>query len=377
MPFRPIRIGPVISSGRICRSATAEHVGDSAGAPTAAMKDICVALAKGRAPWIVAGHAFVSLTGRCNDGQNGMHADSLVPAWKEIVDAVHAASPEARFFMQLSHGGRQVSTQVVQEPIAPSAVPVASKGVLPREMTSREIEETIDDFAQAARRAKDAGFDGVQLHCAHGFLLSQFLSPHTNRRDDEWGGTPERRRAFVIEVLRRVRDAAGIDMAVTVKLNGEDFVQDGLSLAESCETARAMAENGCDAIEVSGYAADGDERQAPTRKGDPAPREEGYYLSQALAIKRAAGSLPVGLCGGLRSYDIIQRILEADGLDFVAMSRPFVAEPDLVKRFSAGQARATCISCNECGGTKPIHCPLVADGRLKPPKFPQGPVSVI
>ena len=236
-------------------------------------------------------------------------------------------------------------------------------------MTAREIEETLDAFGQAARRAREAGFDGVQLHCAHGFLLSEFLSPHTNRRTDEWGGTPERRRRFVIEAFRRARAAAGPNLAVTVKLNCEDFIQDGLSLAESCEAARALAAEGIDAIEVSGWMAEGDERCAPMRKGDPKPQEEAYYLTQAVEIKRAVGAVPVGACGGFRSYEVMVRALEGDGLDFVAASRPFIAEPDLVARLRAGQPRATCISCNECSSRRdgPVHCPLVADGRLKPP----------
>jgi len=365
-------------TGRICRSATQERTADANGRPSESLGVLCATLAEGGAPWIVTGHAYVSPTGRCSSRQNGIHDDALVPAWKAIVEAVRKARPETRLFIQISHGGRQVSTECVQEPIAPSSVPMRSKGILPREMTPREIEETLCAFEQAGRRAREAGFDGVQLHCAHGFLLGQFLSPHTNRRADEWGGTPERRRRFPLEALKRVREAVGADVAVTVKLNGEDFVQDGLSLAESCETARAFAAEGCDAIEVSGFAADGDERQAPSRKGDPKPSEEGYYLSQALAIKRSVGPVPVGLCGGLRSYDVIKRILEADGLDFVALSRPFVAEPDLVRRFAGGQARATCISCNECAaGGAPICCPLVADGRLTPPSPPNRPVSVI
>ncbi len=325
----------------------------------------------------ITGYAYVTPTGRSKPGQNGIHDDLLIPAWAAVVESVRHASPETRIFLQIVHGGRQVSPDCVPEPIAPSAVPLKSKGIRPREMTRREIEETVTAFGEAARRAREAGFDGVQLHAAHGFLLSQFLSPHTNRRTDEWGGIPERRRRFLLETLRRVRLAVGPEMAVTVKLNGEDFVQDGLSLAESCEAARALAAEGIDAIEVSGFAQDGDERQAPSRKGDFDVSEEGYYLSQALEIKEAVGAVPVGVCGGIRSYDVIKGILEADGLDFVGLSRPFIAEPDLVRRFAAGQPRATCISCNECTAYReaPIHCPRVADGRLTPPGPFTGPVS--
>ena len=168
-------------------------------------------------------------------------------------------------------------------------------------MTAREIEETLQAFGDAARRAREAGFDGVQLHCAHGFLLSEFLSPHTNRRTDEWGGTPERRRRFVIEAFRRARAAAGPNLAVTAKLNCEDFIQDGLSLAESCEAARALAAEGIDAIEVSGFMADGDERRARRARAtrgrrrrrtiSPRPRKSSARSARCRSAS-AAGSAP-------------------------------------------------------------------------------------
>lgn len=366
--FRPMRAGPVTVVGRLARSATFESAGDGQGRPGDAIRDMYVALARGGAPWIISGYAFILPNGRSAATQTGIHSDEMIGPWRRITEAVHQERGEVKFFMQIAHGGRQVPADLISEPIAPSAVPVGG-GVRPREMTAREIEETLHAFGEAARRAREAGFDGVQLHCAHGYLLSEFLSPHTNRRTDEWGGTPERRRRFVIEAFRRARAGAGPNLAVAVKLNCEDFIQDGLSLAESCEAARALAAEGVDAIEVSGWMAEGDARYAPMRKGDPKPQEEAYYLTQAVEIKRAVGAVPVGACGGFRSYEVMVRALEGDGLDFVAASRPFIAEPDFFARLRAGQLRATCISCNECSSHRigPVHCPLVADGRLKPP----------
>lgn len=364
--FRPMRIGPVSLKGRLVRSATGEHASDENGCPGESLREIYLALAEGDAPLIVTGHAYVLPSGRCGLTQNGIHSDELVPSWRMIVDAVHQRNPDVRIFMQISHGGRQVSPDSVQEPIAPSAVPLRSGTVKPREMTLREIDECIQAFADAARRAREAGFDGVQIHCAHGYLLSEFLSPYTNRRGDDWGGTPERRRRFVLEVLRKVREAAGPDLAVTTKLNCEDFLPEGLALAESCEAARTLAAEGIDAIEVSGYMADADPRHSPSRPGDPARAEEGFYLAQAAEIKKAAGVVPVGVCGGFRSLDVMARAVEAEGVDFVAASRPFIAEPDLFQRLRDGQERARCISCNECPNQSPICCPPVKDGRLKP-----------
>jgi len=365
MLFRPMRIGPVTLAGRLFRSATNERASDEHGRPGDVVRDIYLALARGGTPAIHTGYAYVLPNGRSAPTQNGIHSDELTPAWRRITDAVHQTAPDCRLFIQIVHGGRQSDPDWVPEPVAPSAVPVVASGIRPREMTLREMEECLQGFGEAARRAREAGFDGIQLHCAHGYLLSQFLSPYVNRRVDDWGGTPERRRRFVLETLCRVRRAAGPNLAVTAKLNCEDFHPEGLSLAESCEAAKAMAEEGIDAIEVSGYIQDGDERHSPSRGGDPAPSEEGYYLSQAVEIKRAVGTIAVGVCGGLRSRGAMQRAVEVDGLDFVAASRPFICEPDLAQRLRAGQERATCISCNECG--VPLRCPLLSDGRLKPP----------
>ena len=367
--FRPMRIGPGTVKGRLVRSATGEHASDETGCPGDALREIYLALARGEAPLIITGHAYVLPSGHCGLTQNGIHSDELIPSWRMVVDAVHLQNAEARIFMQISHGGRQVSSDCVKEPVAPSAVPPKSGAVKPREMTPREVRECIQAFGDAARRARAAGFDGVQIHCAHGYLLSEFLSPYTNRRVDDWGGTPERRRRFVLEVLRTVRESAGLERAVTAKLNCEDFHPQGLALAESCEAARALAAEGIDAIEVSGYMTEGDPRHSPSRPGDPAPADEGFYLSQAVEIKKAAGPTPVGVCGGFRSLAIMARATDAEGLDFVAASRPFIAEPDLFRRLRAGQKRASCISCNECSGQNPIACPLVRDGRLEPPSL--------
>ena len=195
MLFRPLRVGPVTVAGRLARSATAERAADEQGTPLPALRELFCALARGGTPWINTGHAFVLSSGRCGLSQTGLHRDEVVPIWRDTVAAVRQESPDVRIFVQISHGGRQVDPACVPEPVAPSAVPLKS-GVKPREMTRREIEESVAAFGQAARRAREAGVDGVQLHAAHGFLLSEFLSPYVNRRTDEWGGTPERRRRY-------------------------------------------------------------------------------------------------------------------------------------------------------------------------------------
>jgi len=233
-------------------------------------------------------------------------------------------------------------------------------------MTREEISETIDAFADAARRARDAGFDAVQLHMAHGYLLSEFLSAHTNRRTDDFGGSPEKRRRVPLDVVERVRRTVGSDYPILVKMNACDFVDRGLTSEEAAGHAAALEEAGVDGIELSGWMCDGDPAESPSRKGDPTGTNEAYFLPHARSIRNAVRRIPLGLCGGIRSADCIERLLTEEGFDFVAMSRPFIAEPDLVRNLRAGARHVKCISCNRCSeeSTDPISCPLAAEGKL-------------
>ena len=362
--FEPLELGSMAIAARIVRSATNERTADGDGVPSVALAALYEALARGQCPLIVTGYAFVEASGRSAPRQGGMTSDGHARAWKDIVAAAHRARPGARLAVQIVHGGRQSLADVVTDYVAPSPVPCGQ--AVPREMTENDIRGTVAAFAAAARRAKEAGFDAVQLHMAHGYLLSEFLSPHTNRRTDAFGGDPERRRRVPLDVVQRVREAVGDDYPVLVKMNASDFVPGGLAPEEAAGHAAALEAAGVDAIELSAWMADGDPDNAPSRPGDPTGRNEAYYLDQARPIREAVKGIPLGLCGGIRSLACIERLLDEEGFDFVAMSRPFIAEPDLVPRLRAGQARARCISCGRCGAqdVAPIFCPLVREGTL-------------
>jgi len=231
-----------------------------------------------------------------------------------------------------------------------------------------EIQEIVAAFGWAAGRAKDWGFDGVQLHGAHGYLINQFLSPLTNRRTDEFGGNIENRCRFMMLVYRQVRRIVGNDYPVMIKLNAKDHLDGGLNQADACYAARLLDKAGIDAIEVSaGTAASGE--KGPARKKIIAPEKEAYNLELARRIKTEV-ACPVMVVGGFRSYDVAQKAVNQDKMDYIAMSRPLIREPGLPNRWLRGdRSPATCISCNKCfipgmkeGG---IYCVLEKKERQK------------
>jgi 2,4-dienoyl-CoA reductase-like NADH-dependent reductase (Old Yellow Enzyme family) len=223
-------------------------------------------------------------------------------------------------------------------------------------MTTAEIEEIIDDFGQAARRAIEAGFDAVQFHAAHSKLFTQFLSPRSNRRTDQWGGNLQKRMWFHMQVTSAVRKAVGKNYPLLIKLGVQDTVEDGLVLAEGCHAAQKLVTCGMDAIEVS----EGLEktRVHHIRKDIKFREEEAYYAPWAKQVKKAV-SVPIILVGGIRSFDIMERIIQEGYADCVSMCRPFIREPDIVNRWKARNKKpAKCISCNLCIEEKQHKDPL-------------------
>ncbi len=353
---------------RFVRSGTSEFASDPAGFPGEALKKMYVDLAEGGVGLIVTGYAYIREDGRSDMDQNALHNDALVAPWRTITDAVHEAVPDCRIAVQIVHGGRQCKPDATCATFAPSAVHDPRAGITPRAMTPAEIEEVIEDFAAASRRAKRAGFDGVQLHAAHGYLISQFLSPHTNRRTDEWGGSVSKRARFAVEIIGACRRAVGDDYPLFAKLNCTDLLPGGITLDQVAETSALLADAGLEAIELSAWMYEAPLELSPSRKGDPHPSQEAYFLREARAAKRdLPKDFPVGLCGGIRSREVGEGLLEDEGFAFLAMSRPFIAEPDLAKRLKHGQPRVACDSCNECieGDRHPIvNCPPVREERL-------------
>jgi 2,4-dienoyl-CoA reductase-like NADH-dependent reductase (Old Yellow Enzyme family) len=249
--------------------------------------------------------------------------------------------------IQLTHGGRQSFPILLggNTPLAPSAVYDTSTKIMPRAMTDTEIWEIVDAFGEAARRSRIAGFDAVQIHGAHGYLVSEFLSPYTNRRDDYWGGDEVRRFHFVEEVYKAVRREVGEDYPVLIKMNADDLLEGGLRIEETARIARRLQEQGIDAVEVSGgmYESGGKTAQSDILT----PGEEAYFRSAGGVFKKNL-NIPVMLVGGMRSKAVMEDVLLKGETDLISLSRPLIREPDLPNKLREGKEAADCISCNGC-----------------------------
>jgi 2,4-dienoyl-CoA reductase-like NADH-dependent reductase (Old Yellow Enzyme family) len=344
--FEETNINGMTMRNRMVRSATWEGMCEQDGRPTERLINCYRDLAKGGIGLIITGYAFVRLDGKHNSGQMGIHTDDFADDYKKMTDAVHEAG--CKVAVQLVHAGGQADTEIAgRQPLAPSAVKVDQFPEVPAELTKDEIRRIIASFGEAARRAKAWGFDAVQLHGAHGFLINQFLSPLTNRRNDEYGGSIENRSRFAIEVYRKVRKIVGDGYPVLIKLNAADHTVGGLEIDDSVYAAKKLAEAGIDAIEVSaGTSASGGKN--PVRTKINKSEKEAYNLKLARRIK-AAISCPVIVVGGFRSYRVAEKAIREDGMNYISMARPLIREPGLANRWLQGnRKRATCISCNKC-----------------------------
>jgi 2,4-dienoyl-CoA reductase-like NADH-dependent reductase (Old Yellow Enzyme family) len=344
--FEATTINGMTMSNRMIRSATWEGMCHQDGRPTEKLINCYRDLAQGGIGLIVSGYTFVLPEGKGFPGKMGIHTDDFTGDYENLTSAVHDAG--GKIAVQLVHAGGQTnSTYTGRQPLAPSAVQVAQFSEMPAELTKDEISDTVAAFGEGARRAKGWGFDGVQLHGAHGFLINQFLSPLTNRRTDEYGGSIENRSRFLLEVYRKVREKVGTDYPVLIKLNAADNLDGGLEVDDAVYAAKKLAEVGIDAIEVSaGTPASGEEN--PAREKILKPEKEAYNLPLARRIKEAV-NCPVMVVGGFRSYEIAEKTIKEDGMDYIAMARPLIREPGLANRWLQGdRSPATCISCNSC-----------------------------
>jgi 2,4-dienoyl-CoA reductase-like NADH-dependent reductase (Old Yellow Enzyme family) len=345
--FSPARIGSLELGNRLVRSATAERLAtEPIGRATPALAALLGGLARGGVGLLISGHAYVAPEGKAHPEMLSAHCDQMLPGLKTLADAVHENG--GRIALQINHGGRQCDQACTPQAMAPSPVP-ASSGSIPREMTPADIAKAADAFGQAARRAQLAGFDAVQLHGAHGYLIGQFLSPHTNRRRDAWGGDFERRLCFLAAVCEAVQGNVGADYPVFIKLGMMDnleSVPDGLTPDDGARIVSRLADLGLDAVEVSGGYGGGSDFVGRLAVGSKAP--EAYFRPLAQRAK-AATHLPVILVGGLRSRAIMDEVLAAGDADMIALCRPLIREPDLPNRLRSGEATvAACISGGRC-----------------------------
>jgi NADH:flavin oxidoreductases, Old Yellow Enzyme family len=348
-PFETTRIRSLTLPNRFVRSATWEGLAGDDGSVTPALAARMAELARGGVGLIISGHAFVSREGQAGLKQLGVYGEELAAGLAGMALAVHEAG--GRMALQLAHAGAQANTALSSLPaVGPSDLSAEGQPAC-RELDAAGIAGLVAAFARAAALAKRAGYDAVQIHAAHGYLLSQFLSPAWNRRADAYGGPLENRARMLLEVAAAVRAAVGPDYPVLAKLNSGDFVENGLTSEEAVAVAGMLERAGVDAVELSGGCRPAGEALMPARKGRIAsPEQEVYYRDAARLYKRRVG-IPLLLVGGIRSLDVAEELLASGQADYIALSRPLICEPGLVKRWQEGdRRRAECVSDNACYG---------------------------
>lgn len=358
--LEPGRLGPLETRNRIIRAGTSETMAGRDGEVTPKLAALYARLAEGRAGAIFTGHLFCHPRGRYARRQTGIYDDKLIPGLRELADGVHRAG--GIVLGQVAHSGSQSRAPDVN-PLAPSAVPNALTGREVPPGNEDEIHEAVDAFAAGARRALDAGFDGVHIHGANGYLISEFLSPLTNRRDDGWGGDLAGRLRFPREVVRAVRKVVPADKALTMKIGVVDAPAGGLELGDGVEAALTLLSEGLDAIEVScgvmTLASDSARQYVAVDRGRAARDllvhrlfaeevAEAYFVPWVRELRGRVDTTVVAV-GGMRRTETMESVLAAGDADFVAMARPFIREPDIAAQIVAGRrGRVDCTSCNIC-----------------------------
>ncbi|NQU07378.1 MAG: NADH:flavin oxidoreductase [Candidatus Abyssubacteria bacterium] len=346
--FEPITLNRMQFPNRFVRSATYEGLAGHDGKVTDALLRLYDDLAGGEIGMVVVGYAYIQPNGKGSPGMLGIWSDGHLEGLARLADAAHRRG--SKIVSQIVHCGRQTFPQLISgPPVAPSPVPVGKSGDIAHELTSSEIEEIIESFAKAAARAKTAGFDAVQIHCAHGYLLSQFLAGNTNKRTDRYGGDIKGRATALFEVYSRVRETVGEDYPVLIKMNCADFVEGGLELEESLWVAKKLSEMGIDAVEISGGTWDTQAEEGKSiQKGVPRKRPEAYFLPYAEKFRESVAA-PIITVGGIRTLETARKIVREGRADMVSLCRPFICEPHLLKRWREGDlSPATCVSCNRC-----------------------------
>lgn len=343
--FESTAINGMVLANRFVRSATWEAMADGEGAVTPKLMSTMVELARGGVGLIITSHTFVQPQGQASPLQLGVHRDELLPGLRDMTEVVHDCG--GKIVMQLSHAGIFASRTVTGQlsmVVSAQGEPGQKPG---REITVQDIRDLVAAFADGALRAKTAGFDGVQIHSAHGYLLSQFLSPVYNRRQDEYGGGIRNRSRIHLEVYRAIREAVGENYPVLIKLNCQDFVENGLSLEDSLEVGRMLADAGIDAIELSGGLLT-NRKLSPSRVGIKSPADEAYFQRETRLFKKAI-NIPLILVGGIRSFQVAESLVEEGVADYISLSRPLIREPGLINRWKSGDFdKSRCNSDNLC-----------------------------
>jgi len=346
--FAPVEVAPGFrAKNRLVRSATWEGLADEEGYVTPALEEMYEELAKGGVGTLISGIIYAEKNDQPSRNMLGLDEDRFIPGCRKLCDLVHAH--DCRIVAQIAGGGSMTHYKTEERRVyAPSAPPDDAMYTGAQEMTREEIHTLTRHLAEAAVRAKEAGFDGVQIHAAHGFLLSQFLEPRYNWRTDEYGGSLENRARFLLEVYDATRAAVGDDYQIWIKINCESFLPEGEGMTfEECRwVCRQLADRGINTIEVSGGNCNATPLElGPMRTNIRGPEQEGYFLEQA-AILAEELDVPILSVGGYRSREKMEAVLRETKVEMISLCRPLICEPDLPNRLESGvQDKANCYSC--------------------------------
>lgn len=358
--FDPMKVGKLEIKNRFVRSATYFGLADEGGYIDKALVDLLRTLAENEVGLIMTGFAYVLKNGQCTPDENGIQDDDHIACYKPMTKAIHDAGSHVA--MQIAHGGSAAYTASFQDgdymaiSVFDGMVQYRKKA---REMTEDDIQAIIEAFGQAGRRVQEAGFDGVQIHGAHGYLVSQFLSPLVNKRQDQWGGSLENRMRFAREVNRAIRKNVDDDFPIMIKLACCDYQPDGsgLTVEEGAHVAKTLEEDGICLVEISSGVSTG----ATLPLGVNKPEKEATFLPEARVVRKETTG-PLCLVAGMRSLPVMEDIIRSGVVDLIGISRPLIREPGLIKRWKDGDARpAECISCGGCfnraeKGKNDIYC---------------------
>jgi len=348
--FESTKIRDLVLRNRFVRSATYDGLAEKNGTVSPEQLRMFEELAQGGVGLIITGITYVHPSGQISPFQNSLSGDDCIPGFRTLAETVHRSG--AKIAVQLFHAGRETAKTFKpqqKQAIAPSLVSDDPNFQAPhRAMTEEEIWEIVRAFGDASRRAREAGLDAVQLHAAHAYLLSQFLSPFTNRRADSWGGNLENRLRLHREIYRDIRAKVGEDYPVLAKIGVQDGFPEGLEFHEGKRAAQYLAEWGFDALEISSGLRGKGYENSEFRPGINQLDREAYFREWCMDTRRSV-NVPVMMVGGLRTFELMEKVVQNQEADFVSLCRPLIREPGIINAWqNKDRHRATCISCNKC-----------------------------
>lgn len=341
--FQPFHMGSLRIANRIVMPPMATNFAEADGTVSERQIAYYRRRAQGGVGYITFEHTGILPQGKASPNMALIDKDEKIPSFQKLTTAIHQAG--GKIVIQINHAGRQTSASITGLPIvAPSPIPCPVRKEMPHPLSKEEIQMIIEAFAQAAKRVQAAGADGVEIHMAHGYLLAQFLSPFSNQRNDEYGGSLENRLAVPLQVLRAVRQTVGPQFPIICRLSADEYVEGGLKISESKEIAKNLEKNGADALHISACLAASVYLNHP-----PYYAPEGIFVPLAQEIKSVV-SIPVITVGRIRTPHLANQILKEKKADLISMGRALIADPDLPHKAFQGKTEEIipCISCNRC-----------------------------